>query len=140
MKNAYSLLDFVPTKTDLFIYDIIEYPNSFCIRYVYKGDAHILLCDKEGEKISSTSTPYKWDEISNVDDFWVTGWGITNDIDQGLPITPSRWDKNKKRSIQCTTYSTVEYLKERGGLKSAPDVIKNMKDDDNPLIIVYHFN
>ena len=46
-------------------------------------------------KILSTPTPYKWNDISNVD-FWMTMWGINNDIDHGLPIAPLHWYKNKK--------------------------------------------
>lgn len=137
LKNSYRLLNFIPTNTDLFLYDIIEFPKSFCFRYVYNEKSHIMLYDKESKRILSAGTPYKMDDISAID-FWMTMWGITNDIDQGLPIAPLHWYKDRKISVQCTPASTIEYLKERGELKAAPNVIKNMKGEENPLVILYH--
>lgn len=96
-----------------------------------------MLYDKESHSILSSSTPYKMNDISNID-FWMTMWGIKNDIDHGLPIAPLHWYKDKKISIQCTPASTIEYLKERGELKSAPEVIANREGEENPLVILYH--
>ncbi|CAK7038654.1 MAG: hypothetical protein PEPC_01648 [Peptostreptococcus russellii] len=137
LKNAYSLLNFIPTNTELFLYDIIEFPKSVCFRYVYNEKSYIMLYDKQSGKISSTSTPYKMNDIANVD-FWMTMWGINNDIDDGLPIAPLHWYKNKKLSIQCTSASTIDYLREQGELKTAPNIIKKMNGEDNPLVIIYH--
>ena len=75
-------MNFIPTNTELFLYDIIEFPESICFRYVYKEKSYIMLYDKQSGKILSTPTPYKWNDISNVD-FWMTMWGINNDIDHG---------------------------------------------------------
>ena len=96
-----------------------------------------MLYDKQSGKILSTPTPYKWNDISNVD-FWMTMWGINNDIDHGLPIAPLHWDKNKKISIQCTPASTIDYLRDKGMLKKAPDILKKMNGDENPIVILYH--
>lgn len=137
LKNAYSLLNFIPTNTELFLYDIIEFPKSVCFRYVYNEKSYIMLYDKQSGKISSTSTPYKMNDIASVD-FWMTMWGINNDIDGGLPIAPLHWYKNKKLSIQCTSASTIDYLRDQGELKTAPNIIKEMNGEDNPLVIIYH--
>lgn len=137
LKNAYSLLKFIPTNTELFLYDLIEFPKSICFRYVYKEKSFIMLYDKHSGKILSTSTPYKWDDIANVD-FWMTMWGINNDIDNGVPIAPLHWYNNKKISIQCTPASTIDYLRDKGELKAAPDILKEMNGDDNPIVIIYH--
>lgn len=137
LKSSYSLLNFIPTNTELFLYDIIEFPESICFRYVYKEKSYIMLYDKQSGKILSTPTPYKWNDISNVD-FWMTMWGINNDIDHGLPIAPLHWYKNKKISIQCSPASTIDYLRDKGMLKKAPDILKKMNGDENPIVILYH--
>lgn len=53
-------------------------------------------------------------------------WGINNDIDHGVPIAPLHWYKNKKISIQCTPASTIDYLRDKGMLKTAPDILKKI--------------
>lgn len=137
LKNTYSLLNFIPTNTELFLYDIIEFPKSILFRYVYNEKSYIMQYDKINGKILSTSTPYKMNDISGID-FWMTMWGIKNDIDNGLPIAPLHWYSDKKISIQCTSASTIDYLKDKGELQSAPEVIKNMNGEDNPIVILYH--
>ena len=80
---------------------------------------------------------YFLNDISNVD-FWMTMWGINNDIDHGLPIAPLHWYKNKKISIQCSPASTIDYLRDKGMLKTAPDILKKINGDENPIVILYH--
>lgn len=137
LQNAFALLDFVPTNTDLFIHDIFELPSVICFRYIYNGYAYIMSYNKHTGEVLSKPTGYQWEDLVNID-FWMTAYGVDNDIDNGLPIAPMHWYRDKKISVQCSPASTIAHLKEIGELKSAPEVLNNITGDENPIVIIYH--
>lgn len=137
LRNAYTLLDFVPTNTDLFIHDIFELPSVVCFRYIYNGSAYIMSYNKHNGEILSMPTGYQWDDLVNID-FWMTAYGVENDIDNGVPIIPMHWYKEKKISIQCSPASTIAYLKEIGKLNTPPEIFRNITGEENPIVILYY--
>lgn len=139
MKNSYALVGFDPINTDLFLYDMIEFPKNIYFRYVYKGRTFLMSYNKQTGQVLSTPCYYSWNDITGID-FWMTMWGIDNDIDNGLPIAPLHWYKDKKISIQCTQASAVAFLKENGKLDLAPNALKNIKGEENPIVVLYHLN
>lgn len=137
LRNAYALLDFIPTNTDLFIHDVFELPSVVCFRYIYNGNAYVMSYNKRNGEILSTPTGYQWDDLANID-FWMTTYGVENDIDNGVPIIPMHWYKDKKISIQCSPASTIAYLKEIGKLNTPPEALRNITGEENPIVIIYH--
>lgn len=68
----------------------------------------------------------------------LTGIGIRNETDGGLPVWPYFSYPAKKLMIQFNTAVEIEYLKEKyPDLKKHP-VLQEVTEDSNPLVTIYH--
>ena len=68
----------------------------------------------------------------------LTGIGIHNETDGGLPVWPYYSYPGKKLMVQLNTAVEIEYLKEKyPELKQHP-VLQKITEDSNPLVTIYH--
>ncbi|MBP7487729.1 MAG: hypothetical protein KA789_09920, partial [Parabacteroides sp.] len=119
-------------------FDYFETDYSFYLRVIYNNRMHIYHYDKVTRKTTR--------EISIIDpNVLVTynrsmaGIGIKNDIDNGLPIWGRKSFPDQNIIVQYYSAPEILYLSTKlNVIKDLPDVCKNINEDSNPLLIVYH--
>lgn len=120
------------------VFDYFETDNSFYLRVIYNNRMHIYHYDKVTRKTTR--------EISIIDpNVLVTynrsmaGIGIKNDIDNGLPIWGRKSFPDQNIIVQYYSAPEILYLSTKlNVIKDLPNVCKNINEDSNPLLIVYH--
>lgn len=68
----------------------------------------------------------------------LTGIGIRNETDGGLPIWPFFSYPAKKLMIQVNTAVEIEYLKEKDPKLKEHPVLQKITEESNPLVTIYH--
>lgn len=118
------------------VYDMFETQSSFFAR-LYKGDdIYLMHYDKKtGDLISQLANPDYVEASGMIPGNNVIG--IKNDIDGGIPFWPEFSCNNYSRA-QVVNATLISSLREKGYLKDSPPVL-NIGEDDNPIVIIYHF-
>lgn len=122
------------------IFHIFQTPCSYFVKCFQSSDQskfYMYCLDKKTGALSR--------EASGIDGMRLfeynralTGIGIRNETDGGLPIWPYFSYPGKKLMIQFNTAVEIKYLKEKyPELKKHP-VLKEITEDSNPLVTIYH--
>lgn len=122
---------------DIDLYDLFETPNYLYLRVSKAGKIYIQRYSKSGHLGLSCQVPDDYLACS----FGIPGnnvIGITNDVDNGVPFWPE-FSINENMRAQMLTYDLISGLQEKGYLEDMPEVLRAVKEDDNPIVILYTF-
>ena len=121
------------------LFSFFETSNHIYFRAIKKSNPDKIyfqrLNKKSGEFLSQ-SIPQDYIDVSRgFSDGCVVG--LTNDIDNGVPICPNYVYKDKV-CIQAINTTTLQKLRDKGYLKNSPNAL-DIDELDNPIVILYHF-
>ena len=122
---------------DIDLYDLFETPNYLYLRVSKAGQIYIQRYSKSGHLGLSCQVPDDYLTCS----FGIPGnnvIGITNDVDNGVPFWPE-FSINENMRAQMLTYDLISGLQAKGYLEDMPEVLRAVKEDDNPIVILYTF-
>lgn len=122
------------------IFSIFETPRSYYVKcfegsdpsrfYLYSQDKKSGALCRETSSVDATEL-FEYNRA-------LTGIGIRNETDGGLPVWPFFSYPAKKLMVQFNTAAEIEYLKEKyPELKKHP-VLQKITSESNPLITIYH--
>lgn len=122
------------------IFNLFETPRSYFVKCFDGADQSKFYLYKLNKETGTLSR-----EVSSIDAMELfehnrvlTGIGIRNETDGGLPIWPYFSFPGKKLMIQVNTAVEIEYLKDKyPDLKKHP-VLQKITDESNPLVTIYH--
>lgn len=118
------------------IRDFFETTNYFYLRALCDGDMYLYTYNKKtGETFGGISeiAPHEIFDYNRS----MTGVGMKNNIDGGLPVWITKSYLEKKMLLQFNTGSEIRYFIEKGEVTEL-DVFKNMDEESNPLIVAYY--
>lgn len=122
------------------VFNIFETPRSYFVK-CFEGDGeskfYLYKLDKKTGALCREASPIDAMELFELNRA-LTGIGISNETDGGLPIWPFFSYPAKKLMIQFNTAVEIEYLKGKyPNLKKHP-VLQQVTEDSNPLVTIYH--
>ena len=122
------------------IFNIFETPRSYFVKCFQSSDQSkffLYSLDKATGALSREASTIDGMELFKYNRA-LTGIGIRNETDGGLPVWPYFSYPAKKLMIQFNTAVEIEYLKEKyPDLKKHP-VLQEVTEDSNPLVTIYH--
>lgn len=122
------------------IFNIFETPRSYFVKCFEGSDQSkfsLFSLNKETGALCREASPIDAMELFGLNRA-LTGIGISNETDGGLPVWPFFSYPAKKMMVQFNTAAEIEYLKGKyPGLKKHP-VLQQVTEDSNPLVTIYH--
>lgn len=122
------------------IFNIFETPRSYFVKCFEGSDQskfYLFSLNKETGALCREASPIDAMELFELNRA-LTGIGISNETDGGLPIWPFFSYPAKKMMIQFNTAVEIEYLKGKyPNLKKHP-VLQQVTEESNPLVTIYH--
>lgn len=122
------------------IFNIFETPRSYFVKCFKGSDQskfYLFSLDKEIGALCREASSIDASELFGYNRA-LTGIGIRNETDGGLPIWPFFSYPAKKMMIQFNTAVEIDYLKEKyPDLKKHP-VLQTITEEANPLVTIYH--
>lgn len=122
------------------IFNIFETPRSYFVKCFKGSDQskfYLFSLDKETGALCREASSIDASELFGYNRA-LTGIGIRNETDGGLPIWPFFSYPAKKMMIQFNTAVEIDYLKEKyPDLKKHP-VLQTITEEANPLVTIYH--
>lgn len=122
------------------IFNIFETPRSYfvkCFKGSDQSNFFLYSLNKETGALCRETSLIDADELFGYNRA-LTGIGIRNETDGGLPIWPFFSFPAKKLMIQFNTAVEIEYLKEKYPDLSKHPVLQQVTEDSNPLVTIYH--
>lgn len=108
-----------------------------CFEADNQSQFHLFSLDKETGAVCHEKSSIDAMELFKYNRI-LTGIGIHNETDGGLPVWPYYSYPGKKLMVQLNTAVEIEYLKEKyPELKQHP-VLQKITEDSNPLVTIYH--
>lgn len=119
------------------VFDLFE-TNRFCIiRTMYNDQFRIFCIDKETGEQTCEQVSFDFNDYFGYNRL-LTACGLKNKIDGGLPIWPFRSYPDKKLLVQCNMGGEIAHLLENDKSIKVDPAWKNVTEESNPLIILYH--
>ena len=122
------------------VFNFFETPRRYFVKCFEGSDQsrfYLYSLDKETRTLRRETSPIDAMELFK-HNWKLTGIGIRNQTDGGLPVWPYFSYPGKKQMVQFNTAMEIEYLKEKyPDLKNHP-VLQQITEDSNPLITIYH--
>ena len=122
------------------VFNIFETPRSYfakCFQSSNESKFFLYRLDKQTGALSREASDIDAMELFEHNRA-LTGIGVRNETDGGLPVWPFFSYPAKKLMIQVNTAVEIEYLKEKDPKLKEHPVLQKITEESNPLVTIYH--
>lgn len=120
------------------IFDYFETHQSLYVRAIFNNKMYLFQYDKSIKKTLKEISETDPNELVTYNRT-MAGIGLRNVIDNGLPIWARKSYPDQNIIVQYYTAPEILYLKDnKTVVKELPSVCKDMNENSNPLVVIYH--
>ncbi|MDD3256615.1 MAG: 6-bladed beta-propeller [Parabacteroides sp.] len=136
--NSFSINNQELLPNSFSIFDYFETHQSFYVRAIYNNKMYLFQYDKSTKKTLREISETDPNELVTYNRT-MAGIGLRNVIDNGLPIWARKSYPDQNIIVQYYTAPEILYLKDnKAVVKELPSVCKDMNENSNPLVVIYH--
>ena len=136
--NSFSINNQELLPNSFSIFDYFETHQSFYVRAIFNNKMYLFQYDKSTKKTSREISETDPNELVTYNRT-MAGIGLRNVIDNGLPIWARKSYPDQNIIVQYYTAPEILYLKDnKTVVKELPSVCKDMNENSNPLVVIYH--
>lgn len=136
--NSFSINNQELLPNSFSIFDYFETHQSFYVRAIYNNKMYLFQYDKSTKKTLREISETAPNELVTYNRT-MAGIGLRNVIDNGLPIWARKSYPDQNIIVQYYTAPEILYLKDnKAVVKELPSVCKDMNENSNPLVVIYH--
>lgn len=136
--NSFSINNQELLPNSFSIFDYFETHQSFYVRAIFNNKMYLFQYDKSTKKTLREISETDPNELVTYNRT-MAGIGLRNVIDNGLPIWARKSYPDQNIIVQYYTAPEILYLKDnKTVVKELPSVCKDMNENSNPLVVIYH--
>lgn len=136
--NSFSINNQDLPPNSFSIFDYFETHQSFYVRAIFNNKMYLFQYDKSTKKTLREISETDPNELVTYNRT-MAGIGLRNVIDNGLPIWARKSYPAQNIIVQYYTAPEILYLKDnKTVVKELPSVCKDMNENSNPLVVIYH--